>query len=163
MAPIAPTTGAANGSRVFAGFETRARGRRPRTRLPHVDDPVAVGRRLVSARSAAMLSQRDVAFPGCSAAYVSRIEHGQRTPSLQVLRELAERCGVSETYLAWGRDVLVDPTVTELMVAVEEAESSGSTAARAAAYAELGRAASRVARRLSSSRGDRAFRARGHT
>jgi transcriptional regulator with XRE-family HTH domain len=121
-----------------------------RERIPHVDDPVRVGKRLTAARSVARLSQRDVAFPGCSAAYISRIERGERTPSLQVLRELAERCGVSESYLAWGREAQIDAAVAELMHAVVEAESSGSKADRAAAYAALGRAASRAARTLAS-------------
>jgi transcriptional regulator with XRE-family HTH domain len=117
-----------------------------RERIPHVDDPERVGRRLTAAREAARLSQREVAFPGCSSAYISRIERGERTPSLQVLRELAERCGVTESHLAWGRDAQIDTAVAELIRAVEEAESSGSSADRAAAYAALGRAASRAAR-----------------
>lgn len=121
-----------------------------RARIPHVDDPARVGTRLSAAREAARLSQRDIAFPGCSAAYISRIERGERTPSLQVLRELAERCGVSEAHLAWGRQVQIDSSVAELVRAVEEAESSGSPADRAAAYAALGRAASRTARTLTS-------------
>jgi len=121
-----------------------------RERIPHVDDPLRVGRRLSAARRAARLSQRDVAFPGCSAAYISRIERGERTPSLQVLRELADRCGVSESHLAWGREAGIDPSVAELVRAVEEAESTGSSTERAAAYAALGRAASRAARKLAS-------------
>ena len=121
-----------------------------RERIPHVDDPLRVGRRLSAARRAARLSQRDVAFPGCSAAYISRIERGERTPSLQVLRELADRCGVSESHLAWGREAGIDPSVAELVRAVEEAESTGSSTERAAAYAALGRAASRPARKLAS-------------
>ncbi len=96
-----------------------------RARIPHVDDPVRVGKRLAAARAAAGLSQRDIAFPGCSAAYISRIERGERTPSLQVLRQLAERCGVSESHLAWGRETGLDPSVAEHVRAVEEAESSG--------------------------------------
>lgn len=120
-----------------------------RARIPHVDDPVKVGGRLAAARIAARLSQRDVAFPGCSAAYISRIERGERTPSLQVLRALAERCGVTELHLAWGRDLQVDPVVADLVRGVEHAEATGTKVERAAAYASLGRAASRVARRLS--------------
>ncbi len=57
----------------------------------HVDDPHAVGRRLLEARLAAGLSQRALAFPGCSAAYISRLEAGERVPSLQLLRKLAQR------------------------------------------------------------------------
>jgi tetratricopeptide (TPR) repeat protein len=69
-----------------------------------VDDPGAVGQRLRSAREAAGLSQRQLAFPGCSPAYISRIESGDRIPSLQLLRELGRRLGVSEDYLATGSD-----------------------------------------------------------
>lgn len=119
-----------------------------RDRIPHVDDPARVGKRLTQAREAAGLSQRDIAFPGCSAAYISRIERGERTPSLQVLRQLADRCGVTEGYLAWGRETGVDADVAERWRALEEAEARGSKRDRVAAYAALGRAASRVARRL---------------
>jgi transcriptional regulator with XRE-family HTH domain len=119
-----------------------------RERIPHVDDPRAVGRRLTEAREAKGLSQRDLAFPGCSAAYISRIERGERVPSLQVLRELATRCGVSEAHLAWGKRPRLDRDVLERMRAVEEAESSGTKAQRAAAYTALARAATRAGRAL---------------
>ena len=80
-----------------------------RARTPHYDDPAAVGRRVYEAREAAGLSQRELAFPGCSAAYISRIERGERVPSLQVMRELARRTGVTEEQLAFGREK-VDPS-----------------------------------------------------
>ena len=69
-----------------------------------MDDPRAVGERLHAAREAAGLSQRRLAFPGCSPAYISRIESGERIPSLQLLRQLGRRLGVSEDYLATGSD-----------------------------------------------------------
>src|SRR5262245_26665626 len=81
--------------------------------MNHVDDPRAAGERLRDAREAAGLSQRDLAFPGCSAAYVSRLERGERTPSLQLLRELARRLGVSEEWLAAGREA--EATSLELL------------------------------------------------
>ena len=68
----------------------------------HVDDPQAVGRRLLEARLAAGLSQRALAFPGCSAAYISRLEAGERVPSLQLLRKLAVKLNADENYLATG-------------------------------------------------------------
>jgi transcriptional regulator with XRE-family HTH domain len=74
----------------------------------HVDDPAAVGRRLRSARLRAGLTQRALAFPGCSPAYVSLVESGSRIPSLQLLRELAARLGVSEDYLATGQVTSAD-------------------------------------------------------
>lgn len=119
-----------------------------RERIPHVDDPLAVGKRLVQARESRGLSQRDLAFPGCSAAYISRIERGERVPSLQVLRELAARCDVSEAHLAWGKKSRLDKDVAERMREVEAAESSGSKVQRAAAYAALARAATKAGRAL---------------
>jgi transcriptional regulator with XRE-family HTH domain len=68
----------------------------------HVDDPAAVGRRLKQARLAAGLSQRQLSFPGCSAAYISRLEAGDRVPSLQLLRKLALKLNADEQYLATG-------------------------------------------------------------
>jgi transcriptional regulator with XRE-family HTH domain len=68
----------------------------------HVDDPAAVGRRLKEARLAAGLSQRQLSFPGCSAAYISRLEAGDRVPSLQLLRKLALKLNAGEEYLATG-------------------------------------------------------------
>lgn len=70
----------------------------------HVDDPVAVGRRLKEARIEAGLSQRQLSFPGCSAAYISRLEAGDRVPSLQLLRKLAQKLAADEQYLATGEE-----------------------------------------------------------
>jgi tetratricopeptide (TPR) repeat protein len=77
----------------------------PRQKSTHVDHPKAVGTRLKAAREQAGLSQRQLAFSGCSPAYISRIEAGDRIPSLQLLRELGRRLGVSEDYLATGSEI----------------------------------------------------------
>ena len=74
----------------------------PKQKSQHVDDPVAAGRRLRAARDAAGLSQSELSFSGCSAAYIWRIEAGTRIASLQLLRELGRRLGVTEDYLATG-------------------------------------------------------------
>lgn len=76
--------------------------RKRRTEVAHYDDARKVGQRLKTARERAGLSQRQLSFAGCSAAYLSRIEGGARVPSLQLIRELAHRLGVSERYLAFG-------------------------------------------------------------
>ena len=117
--------------------------KRPRT--PHYDDPVAVGRRLHEAREAAAISQRELAFPGCSAAYISRIERGERIPSLQVIRELARRIGVSESSLAYGRE-RIDVGVSDAMTAVEAAEAAGDRDELGKAYRALARAATHAAK-----------------
>ena len=67
-----------------------------RARTPHYDDPAAVGRRVFEAREAAGLSQRELAFPGCSAAYISRIERGERVRAAEAAEgsgDAAERAG----------------------------------------------------------------------
>lgn len=76
-------------------------------RPAHVDNPGEVGRRLRDARAHAGLSLRALAYPGCSASYLSKIEHGKRRPSLQVLLELAQRLSVPLEYLAWGDETRV--------------------------------------------------------
>jgi tetratricopeptide (TPR) repeat protein len=129
----------------------------PRQKSTHVDNPRAVGERLRAAREATGLSQRQLAFPGCSPAYISRIESGDRIPSLQLLRELGGRLGVSEDYLATGSDPRErDSQVLEAEVALrlgdlELAESLYTTmldegpgdAERAAARAGFGQIAFR--------------------
>jgi transcriptional regulator with XRE-family HTH domain len=74
-----------------------------RQKLTQIDDDAAVGGRLRAIRKRAQLSLSQLAFPGCSAGYLSLIERGRRTPSLQVLHELGRRLGVNAEYLAWGR------------------------------------------------------------
>ena len=129
----------------------------PRRKSTHVDDPAAVGQRLREARERAGLSQRQLSFPGCSPAYISRIEAGDRIPSLQLLREMGRRLGVSEDYLATGTER--DDASTGLMDAElalrfdesdearkmfeEELAKSAGAGERARALAGLGQVAFR--------------------
>ena len=93
----------------------------------HVDDPVAVGRRLKDARLAAGLSQRQLSFPGCSAAYISRLEAGDRVPSLQLLRKLSAKLNADEQFLATGvEQIQQDPP--ELVEAEVERRLAGGRA-----------------------------------
>jgi tetratricopeptide (TPR) repeat protein len=97
----------------------------PRRKSTHVDDPAEVGRRLRDARERAGLSQRQLSFDGCSPAYISRIEAGERIPSLQLLREMGRRLGVSEDWLATGldRDLLAeDRTLLDAEIALRFSE-----------------------------------------
>jgi tetratricopeptide (TPR) repeat protein len=84
-----------------------------RVRVLQVDDPRALGARLKAAREARGLSLRALAFPGCTAAYISRIESGSRVPSLQVLNALALRLGVKADYLATGHESAFDDQIVE--------------------------------------------------
>src|SRR6476661_3591214 len=64
-----------------------------------------VGQRLRRLRHERGLSQRQLASPGVSYAYISRIEAGARRPSVKALRQLAPKLGVSVEYLETGRDL----------------------------------------------------------
>jgi tetratricopeptide (TPR) repeat protein len=101
------------------------------------------------------MSQRQLSFPGCSPAYISRIEAGDRIPSLQLLREMGRRLGVSEDYLATGTERGDDPAgliEAELALRLDERdlakrlyeealEQAASREERARALAGLGQLA----------------------
>ena len=77
--------------------------------MPPVDALPAqesVGARVRRLRLERGLTQRDVAGPGCSYAYISRIEADARTPSHKALLTLARNLGVSVEYLETGEPVL---------------------------------------------------------
>jgi tetratricopeptide (TPR) repeat protein len=131
----------------------------PRSLTTHIDSPAQLGARLRQAREGAALSQRQLAFPGCTAAYISRLEAGARVPSLQMINELATRLNVSPQWLATGVDVpaaqpadLVEAQVALRLGDVEEAERllrarlAAGDPARAAALAGLGQIAFRADR-----------------
>ncbi len=61
-----------------------------------------IGQRLKRLRLEKGLSQRELAAPGVSYAYISRIEAGTRQPSVKALRKLGAKLGVSADYLETG-------------------------------------------------------------
>ena len=101
----------------------------PRSLTTHIDSPRQLGIRLKQARERAGLSQRQLAFPGCTAAYISRLEAGARVPSLQMVNQLALRLEVTGQWLAIGVDAafvepveLLDAEVALRLGEVDEAE-----------------------------------------
>ena len=124
----------------------------PRRPSTHIDDPASVGARLRAARLEAGLKQRELTFEGCTAAYLSRVEAGQRIPSLQILTRLADALGTTAEYLATGKDPEADPLFeAELAARTGETErarhlytevsQNGTAAGSARADAALGRLA----------------------
>ncbi|HVS85625.1 MAG TPA: helix-turn-helix domain-containing protein [Gaiellaceae bacterium] len=67
--------------------------------------PETIGARLRRLRLEQGLSQRELAAPGVSYAYISRIEADTRQPSVKALRKLAAKLGVSVAYLETGSDL----------------------------------------------------------
>jgi transcriptional regulator with XRE-family HTH domain len=88
-----------------------------------------IGERLKRLRLERGLSQRELAAPGVSYAYISRIEAGTRQPSVKALRRLATKLEVSADYLERGSDL--DPgserelRLTDLELAVRLGEWDG--------------------------------------
>jgi tetratricopeptide (TPR) repeat protein len=64
-----------------------------------------VGERLRRLREEQGLSQVDVAGPGVTGAYISRIERGERHPSVNAMRVIARNLGVTLAYLETGREL----------------------------------------------------------
>ena len=123
----------------------------PRQKSDHVDSAAALAQRLRDARERVGLSQRALARDICTPAYVSRLEKGERIPSLQLLRQLAERLGADADELASGvpsqiGDPLVDAELALRLGETDEAqrlftEALESTSTRAGALAGLGQLA----------------------
>jgi transcriptional regulator with XRE-family HTH domain len=81
-----------------------------------------VGERIRRVRIGAGLSQADLQGPGVSAQYLSKIERGQRSPSMKALRRVAPKLGVSPEYLETGR---TDPLAAALTGFVRTIEACG--------------------------------------
>jgi transcriptional regulator with XRE-family HTH domain len=80
----------------------------------------AIGNRVRSRRLSLGLSQRELATPGVSYAYISRIEAGMRRPSVRALRKLAPTLGVS---VAWLETGVEDPGYELAQMVLEHAGS----------------------------------------
>lgn len=80
----------------------------PRESWAREGDPVEIGRRLRGLREQEGLSQRQLSeaagVKGVTAAYISRIEAGDRYPSLNALRALAGPLNTTPRYLEVGVD-----------------------------------------------------------
>lgn len=101
------------------------------------DDPGTIGRRVQRLRVERGLTQRQLAEPVYTPAYISTLEAGRVRPSDQALKHLADRLGVAYDELATGRSAR---TATELRLRLTEAQralASGEAEEAAAQYAGL--------------------------
>src|SRR6266446_4014761 len=110
----------------------------------HPDSPPAagetIGERLKRLRLDRGFSQRELAAPGVSYAYISRIEAGTRQPSVKALRRLAAKLGVSADYLETGSDLdevaVRELRLSNLELSVRLGETEGVEPALREALAE---------------------------
>nr|WSX53653.1 helix-turn-helix transcriptional regulator [Streptomyces sp. NBC_00974] len=102
-----------------------------------MDEPVEIGRRVQRMRTQLGWTQRKLAEPSYTPAYVSTLEAGKVRPSEAALRFLADRLGTSYEELATGRPAHV---ATELRLALIDAQqtlASGAADEAAAHYRRL--------------------------
>src|SRR2546421_3479674 len=136
-------------------------------RTPTMSAGESIGQRLRRLRLEKGLSQRELAGPGVSYAYVSRIEGGQRRPSLRAIRVLARKLGVSAQFLETGsmttseedREIRLSDAELRLRLGegfegaedvlrevLREAQDAGDVETATRAQIALGLAASRASR-----------------
>lgn len=97
-----------------------------RTERGPVDDPATIGRRVHRLRAERGLTQRELAEPSYTPAYISTLEAGRVRPSEAAVRHLAERLGVSYEEVATGRPAHL---ATELRLRLVEAQRTLATSA----------------------------------
>ncbi|MER5714268.1 helix-turn-helix transcriptional regulator [Streptomyces sp. NPDC002132] len=98
------------------------------------DDPSVIGRRVQQFRIERGLTQKQLAEPAYTPAYISTLESGRVRPSDDALRHLAERLGVEYDELATGRSARL---VTGLRLRLTDAQrtlATGATEAAAEAF-----------------------------
>lgn len=71
--------------------------------LPSRQSDEQTGQRIAMRRKELGLTQKDIAGPNYTGAYISRIEAGERTPPVHLLLWLGLVLNINPTYLAWGR------------------------------------------------------------
>jgi tetratricopeptide (TPR) repeat protein len=105
--------------------------------MPERDDPVTIGRRVQQLRVARGLTQKQLAEPAYTPAYISTLEAGRVRPSDDALRHLSGRLGVGFDELATGRPAHL---VTGLRLRLTEAHrtlATGEAESAAEQYALL--------------------------
>ncbi|MFG2334949.1 tetratricopeptide repeat protein [Streptomyces yangpuensis] len=91
-----------------------------------MDEPGEIGRRVQRMRVERGLTQKQLAHPSYTSAYVSTLESGKVRPSETALRFLAARLGTSYEELATGRPAHL---ATELRLALTDAQRTLATGA----------------------------------
>ncbi|MBT2478979.1 helix-turn-helix transcriptional regulator [Streptomyces sp. ISL-94] len=102
-----------------------------------MDEPARIGRRVQRMRTERGMTQRQLAEPRYTAAYISTLESGKVRPSETALRFLAGRLNTSYEELATGRPAHL---ATELRLALADAQQTLATGAAdeaAARYRQL--------------------------
>ncbi|MDX3454000.1 helix-turn-helix transcriptional regulator, partial [Streptomyces sp. ME02-8801-2C] len=101
------------------------------------DDPEVIGRRVQRLRMEQGLTQRQLAEPAYTPAYVSTVEAGRVRASDEALRHIAEQLGVEYDELVTGRPAHLATDVRLRLTDAQRTLATGETEAAAKQYAEL--------------------------
>ena len=101
------------------------------------DDPGAVGRRVHRLRTERGLTQRQLAEPAYTPAYISTLEAGRVRPSEAAIRHLAERLGVTYEELETGRPAHLATDLRLKLVEAQRTLATGAAEDAVAAYTRL--------------------------
>ncbi|MEV8457259.1 tetratricopeptide repeat protein [Streptomyces sp. NPDC052095] len=101
------------------------------------EDPEPLGRRVQRLRAEKGLTQRQLAEPSYTPAYVSTVEAGRVRPSEAALRHLADRLGVTCEELATGRPAHLATALRLRLVEAQRTLATGAAEDAAAVYAGL--------------------------
>ncbi|CAM5355386.1 helix-turn-helix domain-containing protein [Streptomyces fumanus] len=101
------------------------------------DDPVIIGRRVQRLRTARGLTQRQLAEPAYTPAYVSTLEAGRVRPSDEALRYIADRLGVGFDELVTGRPARLATDLRLRLTEARRALATGGAERAAGSYRAL--------------------------
>lgn len=107
------------------------------------DDRLRIGRRIQRLRAEHGLTQRALAEPAYTAAYISTLESGKARPSETALRYLAERLGVSAEQLETGRPPHLATDLRLRLTDARQTLHTGEAADATAQFTELAAEAQR--------------------
>lgn len=101
------------------------------------DDPGTIGRRVQQLRVERGLTQRQLAEPAYTPAYISTLEAGRVRPSDDALRHVADRLGVGFEELATGRPAHLATDLRLRLTGVQRTLATGATEAAAEGFAAV--------------------------
>ncbi|MGW4439394.1 tetratricopeptide repeat protein [Streptomyces sp. NPDC004596] len=105
--------------------------------MPERDDPQVVGRRVQQLRTERGLTQRQLAEPAYTPAYISTLEAGRVRASDEALRHIAGRLGVAFEELAVGRPAHLATALRLRLAEAQRALADGDCEEAATRYAGL--------------------------
>ncbi|MEV8600590.1 helix-turn-helix transcriptional regulator [Streptomyces griseoviridis] len=101
------------------------------------DDPGTIGRRVQQLRAERGLTQRQLAEPAYTPAYISTLEAGRVRASEDALRHIAERLGVAYEELATGRPAHLATGLRLRLTEAQRTLAAGETAQATEQYTAL--------------------------